>query len=193
MYYASHERLQYLCWFIYRSLNNIRGSTAESLYDYNIESSELFAIQELVIRRFHFSWQLEQWRGSTSTFSFGDILSDIDLSQWSAASYAARRFQVLLSFQDYSVTLLINSPVLTRFLSPGVKERQSEREISLLLETIVPINQERLLRCERAFETHRWGKLQTHVMKHFSIATRRGGHAIIQVASQSWRDNMYCR
>ena len=109
----------------------------DSLYDYNIESSDSIPLQELIIRRAQLLWKLEQWREDIS--SFCHILSDAEICQWSTTSYATKRFQVLLSIQCYSVTLLINRPVLTRFLSETITERHNGRAINLLLETMIPL------------------------------------------------------
>jgi hypothetical protein len=116
-------------------LHHIKGSIIDTLYSHNIELLEPLPLEELIIRRLRLSWRLEQWREHTVPFC--KILSDTDLDQWNAVSYHTNRYQVLLSIQYYSTTLLINFPVLATFLTEGVLGRQSERDFSVQIDGMI--------------------------------------------------------
>jgi hypothetical protein len=117
-------------------LDTVKISIIDNLYNHNIDSESL-PLHELLIKRLQLSWQLEQWRQNTA--SFCDILSEIDLCQQSRVPNVTNRLQVLLSIQYYSVTLLINGPVLTKFLSEGVNKKHSPRDKTMLIDSIMPV------------------------------------------------------
>ena len=114
------------------SLNSIKATAVESLYDYNIETLTSPALRELMSRQFQLSCQLEQWRDETS--SFCNVLSGSDLDTTSAASYDMKRLQILLSIEYYNTVLLISSPVLTGVLSQAVRDEGASREANHVLE-----------------------------------------------------------
>ncbi|CZR63519.1 uncharacterized protein PAC_13416 [Phialocephala subalpina] len=120
------------------SLNGIKGSAIEVLYDYNIESLTPFTLDELIIKRIQLSSMLEQWRENSSSSSC-HILAETDFGKWTLSSYSTNRFNILLSIQYYAMILLINGPILARLLQEGVQSRQHGRETMLLLETMIPM------------------------------------------------------
>ena len=118
-------------------MTQIHGAIVETLYDHNIESFETIPLEELVVRRLQLFWKLERWRGDIS--SLCKIIAEGDLEAWSAASYHANRFQILLSLQYYRSILLINYPVVSTFLDGRVRGLHAAESDEAMLESIASV------------------------------------------------------
>lgn len=117
-------------------MDAIKYSIIDTLYSSNIDTEPL-TTKDLIIKRLQLSLELEQWRQNTSS-SCG-ILSATEIFQWSTLSYSTNRFQILLSIEFWSVSLLINGSLLTRFLSEVAQEKSSASHSTIRTETMISL------------------------------------------------------
>lgn len=106
-----------------------------SIYSHNIESVTQNPFDELSIETFRLSSDLERWRDAATPF--GEILSSVDMINWTSSTFDSHRFQILLSIQYYSTKLLIMAPLLTGFLT--ARRGLPGRELMALLSSAIPV------------------------------------------------------
>lgn len=120
-----------------RSLQSIKASILDILYDSNLESIDPPAFHELTVKRLQLQWQLTKWRENTPPFC--TILTDDEIYQISPTSFNAERFRIVLSIHYHCTILLINAPLIDAFLRECNKHLQSSGISSLFLESMISI------------------------------------------------------
>ncbi|RFU33160.1 hypothetical protein B7463_g3168, partial [Scytalidium lignicola] len=118
------------------SLQSIKSTILDSIYDNNLGSADMPSSQELAIKRLQLMWQLFQWKESTSTFY--NILSESDIHLLTTSLIDRNRFQIILSIHYHCTVILVNGPILDAFLKDLSKDIPNVASSALLLESMVP-------------------------------------------------------